>query len=69
MKKGPHFQRNQSTKQRWLDTHGYKKVPSGKELDHKIPLSRGGTDTLRNLHLISKKSHQIKTNREARKRN
>ena len=69
MKKGPHFQRSQSTIQRWLKLHGLKKIPQGYELDHKIPLSKGGTDTLRNLHLIKKARHQIKTRREARKRN
>lgn len=68
MKKGPHFQRKESTKQHWLDVHGYKKVPPGKELDHKVPLSKGGPDTLRNLHLIKKSSHQVKTGREARRR-
>ncbi len=68
MKKGPHFQRKQSTKKHWLEVHGYNKVPPGKELDHKIPLSEGGTDTLWNLHLKKKSSHKEKTRREARRR-
>lgn len=46
MKKGPKFQRKQETIQRWLELHGLKKIPKGHELDHKIPLSQGGTDTL-----------------------
>ena len=54
---------------RWLELHGLKKIPKGYELDHKIPLSQGGTDTLRNLHLIKTKRHKIKTAKEARKRN
>ena len=69
MKKGPKFQRKQETIQRWLELHGLKKIPKGYELDHKIPLSQGGTDTLRNLHLIKTKRHKIKTAKEARKRN
>jgi 5-methylcytosine-specific restriction endonuclease McrA len=68
MKKGPKFKRKQSTKERWLKRHGYKKIPAGKELDHKIPLSEGGTDTLWNLHLIKKRRHKEKTKREARRK-
>ena len=68
MKKGPKFKRKQSTKQRWLERHKYKKVPAGMQLDHKIPLKDGGTDTLWNLHLIKKKRHKRKTASEARKR-
>lgn len=69
MKRGPKFQRKQETVRRWLEVHGLKKIPKGHELDHKIPLSQGGTDTLRNLHLIKTKRHTIKTAKEARKRN
>lgn len=69
MKRGPKFQRKQETVRRWLEVHGHKKIPKGHELDHKIPLSQGGTDTLRNLHLIKTKRHTIKTAKEARKRN
>lgn len=56
------------TKQRWLKRHSYKKIPAGYELDHKIPLSEGGTDTLWNLHLIKKETHKRKTKKEAKKR-
>lgn len=69
MKKGPKFQRKESTKQKWLKQSGLKKVPLGYQLDHKIPLEDGGTDTLRNLHLMKKKSHIKKTIKEAKKRN
>jgi len=44
------------------------KIPDDKEVDHKKPLKDGGTNSLRNLHAISKKSHARKTAREARKR-
>jgi len=60
--------RKQTTRQRFLGKLGLKKVPRGKVIDHKIPLKDGGTDTLWNLHLISKKSHKKKTRREARRR-
>lgn len=69
MKRGPKFQRKQETIQKWLEAHGLKKIPKGYELDHKIPLSQGGTDTLQNLNLIKIKRHKIKTTKEARKRN
>jgi 5-methylcytosine-specific restriction endonuclease McrA len=61
-------ERKQSIKQRFLEKRGLTKVPRGKEIDHKVPLKDGGTDTLRNLHLIKKSSHRIKTASEARRR-
>ena len=67
MKKGPKFKRKQETLQKWLELHGLKKIPKGYELDHKIPLSQGGTDTLRNLRPIKTKRHKIKTAKETRK--
>lgn len=60
--------RKQSTVQRFLEKRGLTKVPRGKEIDHKVPLKDGGTDTLRNLHLIKKSSHRKKTASEARRR-
>lgn len=60
--------RKQSTVQRFLEKKGLTKVPRGKEVDHKIPLKDGGTDTLWNLHIIKKSSHKKKTASEARKR-
>jgi len=55
-------------RQRFLDKKGLTKVPRGKEIDHKIPLKDGGSDTLRNMHLIKKSRHAIKTAAEARRR-
>ena len=68
MKKGPKFKRKESTKQRWLKAHELKRIPPGKVLDHKIPLKDGGSDSLRNLHLVKKKFHKGKTRAEARMR-
>lgn len=67
-KRGRRRKRKSSTKQKWLERHGYKKVPRGYVLDHKIPLSEGGTDTLWNLHLIKKSTHKKKTKKEAKRR-
>lgn len=50
-----------------LKKKGLKKTPRGKEIDHKIPLSEGGSDTLRNVRLIRKKTHKKKTKTELRK--
>ena len=60
--------RKQSIVQRFLEKRGLTKVPRGKQVDHKIPLKDGGTDTLWNLHLIKKSSHRKKTASEARRR-
>ncbi|MFH1694700.1 MAG: HNH endonuclease [Patescibacteria group bacterium] len=60
--------RKTTTKERFLKKRGLTKVPKGKEIDHKVPLKDGGTDTLRNLHLIKKTSHKKKTATEARRR-
>ena len=67
-KRGRRQKRKLSTKQRWLERHGIKKVPPGYVLDHKKPLSEGGTDTLWNLHLIKKSTHIKKTRKEAKRR-
>ncbi len=51
--------------ERFLEKQGLKKVPKGKEVDHKIPLEDGGSDTVRNLQLLTTKRHADKTAREA----
>jgi len=67
-KVGRRCKRKTSTRQRFLKKKGLKKVPRRKEIDHKVPLSEGGSDSLRNLRLIKEKTHRQKTKREARKR-
>ena len=54
--------------ERFLKKEGLKKIPKGKEVDHKIPLADGGSDTVRNLQLLTVKQHADKTEREARVR-
>jgi len=41
-----------------LDKKGLDHVPRGKEVHHKVPLSKGGSDTLRNVQMIDKGKHK-----------
>ena len=50
---------------RFLKKEGLTKIPKGKEVDHKVPLKDGGSDTVRNLQLLTEKQHAAKTEREA----
>ena len=54
--------------ERFLKKEGLKKVPKVKDVDHKVPLADGGSDTVRNLQLLTIKQHAAKTAREARAR-
>ena len=54
--------------ERFLEKKGLKKIPKGKEVDHKIPLVDGGSDSVRNLQLLTEKQHAAKTQREAKAR-
>lgn len=54
--------------ERFLKKEGLTKIPKGKEVDHKVPLEDGGSDTVRNLQLLTEKQHAEKTAREAKAR-
>lgn len=54
--------------ERFLKKEGLAKIPKGKEVDHKVPLADGGSDTVRNLQLLTEKQHAAKTTREAKAR-
>ena len=54
--------------ERFLKKEGLTKIPKGKEVDHKVPLKDGGSDSVRNLQLLTEKQHAEKTAREARAR-
>jgi hypothetical protein len=41
-----------------LDKKGMDKVSRGKEVHHKKPLGKGGSDTLRNVKFVSKQQHK-----------
>ena len=45
-------------KRKLLERRGLGKVPRGKEVHHKVPLSEGGSDTIRNVMLKRKKAHR-----------
>ncbi len=60
--------RDPEVKKRFLKKEGLTKIPKGKEVDHKKPLEDGGSDTVRNLQLLTEKQHAEKTAREARAR-
>jgi len=63
----PKVQRSEAAKRQFLRSKGYKKVPPGYEVDHTIPLSKGGKDQPSNMQLIPKSSHKQKTANERRK--
>ena len=54
--------------ERFLKKKDLTKIPKGKEIDHKVPLEDGGSDTVRNLQLLTNKQRADKTAREARAR-
>ena len=60
--------RSSKVRNKFLAERKLKKTPRGKEIDHKIPLSEGGSDTLRNMRLIKKSTHKKKTTKEAKRR-
>ena len=62
------IKRDPKVVKRFLEKKKLKKVPKGKEVDHKVPLKDGGSDTVRNLQLLTEKQHKKKTSREAKAR-
>lgn len=54
--------------ERFLKKLKLRKIPKGKEVDHKVPLADGGSDTVRNMQLLTFKQHAEKTAREAKAR-
>jgi len=60
----PKVNRSESARHQYLKTLGYDKVPAGYEVDHIVPLSRGGADEPYNMQLLSEPEHHQKTARE-----
>ncbi len=54
--------------ERFLKKKDLPKIPKGKEIDHIVPLEDGGSDTPRNLQLLTEKQHAAKTAGEAKAR-
>ena len=63
----PRVERSVAAKGQFLRSKGYKKVPSGYEIDHIIPLSKGGRDEPSNMQLIPMSVHKRKTSEERKK--
>ena len=63
----PKVKRSSSAKHEFLKSKGLKKIPKGYEIDHIIPLSKGGQDTPSNMQLIPKEVHKQKTASERKK--
>lgn len=64
----PKVERSTSAKKEFLKERGYKRTPSGYEVDHVTPLSKGGADKPYNMQLLPKEVHKQKTAGERRRR-
>src|SRR5690606_38699179 len=60
----PMVKRSEANKTLFLKSLGYTTTPYGYEIDHIIPLSKGGTDDPSNMQLLTKEQHANKTARE-----
>ncbi len=60
----PKVKRSEANKREFLRSKGYHKTPYGYEVDHIIPLSKGGTDNPSNMQLLTIEQHKAKTARE-----
>lgn len=63
----PKVKRSEAAKKQFLKSKGYKRVPPGYEVDHIIPLSKGGRDEPSNMQLIPKSVHKQKTASERKR--
>lgn len=54
-------ERSQAKKREFLESRGLTKVPAGCEVDHIVPLSKGGADEPYNMQILSKGVHKQKT--------
>ena len=64
----PKVERSSSSKRKFLKSLGYSKTPNGYEVDHIIPLSKGGQDIPSNMQLLPKEVHKQKTTTERKLR-
>lgn len=64
----PKVERSASAKREFLHSRGLKKIPKGMEIDHVVPLSKGGADLPSNMQLLPKDVHKHKTSMERKRR-
>ncbi|MEI7813153.1 MAG: HNH endonuclease signature motif containing protein [Ignavibacteria bacterium] len=63
----PMVERSAAERRKFLKSMGYRKVPGGYDVDHIVPLSKGGQDIPSNMQLLSKEVHKQKTKSERKK--
>lgn len=61
----PRVQRSDAVRREYLRSQGYSSTPRGYEVDHIVPLSRGGADATYNMQLLTVEQHRAKTSAEA----
>ncbi len=57
----PKVERSSTSRKEFLNSRGYDKVPSGYQVDHIVPLHKGGADRPYNMQIISNEQHKAKT--------
>jgi len=57
----PKVKRSETAKEQFLKSKGLKKVPQGYQIDHLVPLSKGGADSPENMQLLPTAVHKQKT--------
>ena len=58
------MQRSSEVRSEFLSQRGYSSTPTGYEVDHVVPLSRGGADATYNMQLLPTSVHRAKTAQE-----
>ncbi len=60
----PKVERSSAVRSEFLRQQGYSSTPAGYQVDHVVPLSRGGADATYNMQLLPTSVHKAKTARE-----
>ena len=60
------IQRSSAVRRRFLKAHGLTHTPTGCQVDHIVPLAKGGADELANLQLLCGAALEEKERRELR---